>query len=226
MKCAVIGLGAFGYAAALGLAQNGVEVIAVDTDMEKVNSIKDSVALAVRMDASQEQALRAHGIGEVDVLIAAIGADFEAQVLVVVHAKRFGIKKIVARAISPNHYRVLKAIGADDVFNPEEEAARWMVQRLLITNISNYFELAEGFSVVEVSAPPSIVGKTLAELDLRRKFRINLVALKRGETTPTGEQIVKRFDPVPSPDETIQKGDTLALVGSVIDLANFMGEYS
>jgi trk system potassium uptake protein TrkA len=226
MKFAVIGLGEFGRAAALGLAKNGVEVIAVDVSMDRVNSVKQAVALAVRMDASQEDALHAHGLGEVDVLIAAIGANFEAQVLVVVHAKQFGIKRIVARATTSDHHRVLKAVGADEVFNPEEEAARWMVTRLLITNISSYFELADGFSVVEVTAPAGIVGKRLAELNLRRRFRINLVALKRMETTLTGEKLLKEFNPVPLPDEIIQVNDALALVGSVIDLANFMGEYT
>src|SRR5687767_7227161 len=141
MKCAVIGLGEFGLSVAIGLARNGAEVIAADNDMNRVNRAKDEVALAVRLDASHEHALKAHGLAEVDVLVAAIGADFEAQVMVVVHAKELGIKKIVARATSPDHIRVLKAVGADEVFNPEDEAARWTVQRLLITNISSYFEL-------------------------------------------------------------------------------------
>jgi trk system potassium uptake protein TrkA len=226
MKCAVIGLGEFGRAAALGLARNGAEVIAVDINLKHVDGIKDQVALAVCLDASQERALEAHGLAEVDVLVAAIGNNFEAQVLVVVHAKQFGIKKIVARATTPDHHRVLKAVGADVVLNPEEEAARWLVQRLLITNITSYFELAEGFSVVEMEAPPGTVGKTLHELNLRRRFRLNLVALKRLKTTREGETVLSQFDPVPLPDELIQQGDVLALVGSVLDLANFMGEHA
>jgi trk system potassium uptake protein TrkA len=115
----------------------------------------------------------------------------------------------------------LEAVGAHEVFNPEETAARWMVQRLLIQNISNYFELAEGFSVVEVNAPPSIVGKTIEELDLRRRFRINLVAMKRKIADSTG-RAVEQFNPVPPPTELVREGDVLALVGSVLDLANFM----
>ena len=226
MKCAVIGLGEFGAAVAVGLAAEGVEVIAIDNQMERVNAVKDRVTLAVCMDASQDQALEMHDISEVDVLVAAIGVNFEAQVLVVVHAKERGIKKIVARATTPDHRRVLKAVGADVVLNPEEEAARWMVQRLLITNISSYFELAEGFSVVEVEAPQGIVGKSLEELNLRRRFRVNLVALKHMEITPEGEKVIKGFNPVPPPDEVVQEHDVLALVGSVIDLANFMGEYT
>lgn len=226
MKCAVIGLGEFGRAAALGLTREGVEVIAVDVNMDRVNDLKEHVALAVRMDASQEEALEAHAIGEVDVLIAAIGANFEAQVLTVVHAKALGVRKIVARATSPDHARVLKAVGADQVLNPEEEAARWVVQRLLIRDITSYFELAEGFSIVEVNAPPRVVGKSLAELALRRRFRINLVALRRMEMTSNGEKVLKQFNPVPMPDDVIQAHDILALVGGVIDLANFMAEYT
>ena len=221
MKYAVIGLGEFGSSAAVGLFRKGAEVIAVDTNMDRVNSIKDEVSLAVRLDATHEDALKSHGIGEVDVLIAAIGNNFEAQVLVVVHAKEHGISRIIARATTPDHIRVLQAVGAHEVFNPEETAARWMVQRLLIQNISNYFELAEGFSVVEVKAPPNVVGKTIEDLNLRRRFRINLVAIKRITTDSSG-RAVEQFNPVPLPTEVVRNGDVLALVGSVLDLANFM----
>jgi trk system potassium uptake protein len=221
MKYAVIGLGEFGSSAAVGLFRKGAEVIAVDANIDRVNSIKDEVSLAVRLDATHEDALKSHGLGEVDVLIAAIGNNFEAQVLVVVHAKQQGIKKIVARATSPDHIRVLQAVGAHEVFNPEETAARWMVQRLLVQNISNYFELAEGFSVVEVNAPASIVGKTIEELNLRRRFRINLVAMKR-TTIDSNGRAVEQFNPVPLPTDVLREGDVLALVGSVLDLANFM----
>lgn len=225
MKYAVVGLGEFGRSAALGLARKGIEVIAVDSNMERLDRVKDEVALAVCLDASHEHALNMHGIGEVDVLIAAISGNFEAQVLLVVHAKQKGVPKIIARATTPDHLRVLKAVGADEVFNPEEEAARWMVQRLLITNISNYFELAEGFSVVEVVAPSSIVGKSLEALNLRKKFRLNLVAIKQLKPSPKGEPQLAAFNPVPRPDQVIQSGDVLALVGSVLDLANFVATY-
>lgn len=221
MKYAVIGLGEFGSSAAVGLFRKGAEVIAVDTDMDRVNSVKDEVSLAIRLNATHEDALKSHGLGEVDVLIVAIGNNFEAQVLVVIHAKQHGIKKIIARATTADHIRVLQAVGADEVFNPEETAARWMVQRLLIRNISNYFELAEGFSVVEINAPASILGKTIEELNLRRRFRINLVAIKKQIRDSTGHAI-DQFNPVPPPTEIVREGDVLALVGSVLDLANFM----
>jgi trk system potassium uptake protein TrkA len=225
MKYAVIGLGEFGRNAAVGLARRGAEVIAVDIHMEPVNCVKDEVTLAVKLDGSQEGAMQMHGIGEVDMLIAAIGENFEAQVLTVVHARQAGIKKVIARAKTPDHIRVLKAVGADESFNPEETAARWMVQRLLIANISNYFELAEGFSVVEVEAPAGIVGKTLEELDLRKKFRINLVAVRCMVKSRESGELISKFNPVPDPKQVIQEKDVLSFAGSVLDLANFMGQF-
>ncbi|MCB1125311.1 MAG: TrkA family potassium uptake protein [Verrucomicrobiae bacterium] len=223
MKCAIIGLGEFGRAAAIGLARAGAEVIAVDRTMQHVNVVKDEVSLAVQLDASQREALASHGLAEVDVLVAAIGDNFEAQVLAVVHARQLGIRRVVARAANPDHRRVLEAVGAHEVFDPEEEAARNLVQRLTISNIKNYFELADGFRLVEVRVPKSLVGKTLREIDLRRRHRLNLVALKRVEKREDGSETVVAFDPVPSPEVRLAEDNVLALAGSVVDLAAFMG---
>jgi trk system potassium uptake protein TrkA len=222
MKYTVVGLGEFGTSTALGLARRGAEVIAVDIDMERINAVKDHVSLALCMDGSHSKALHTHSIGDVDVLIAGISGNFEAQVLLVVHARQYGIPRIVARATSPDHIQILKAVGATDVFNPEEEAARWIVQRLLIRDMTNYFELADGFSIVEIAVPPSIVGKSIQELDLRRKFRINLIAIKTVETGPNGLSVIKSFNAVPSPDQKLRAGEILAFAGSVLDIANFI----
>jgi len=138
MKYAVIGLGAFGSSAARQLFRKGAEVIAVDVKWTALIPSRTRSRSSCGFDATHENALRSHGIGDVDVLIAAISDNFEAQVLVVVHAKQQGIKKIIARATTPDHIRILKAVGADEVFNPEETAARWMVQRLLITKRVSY----------------------------------------------------------------------------------------
>lgn len=224
MKSVVIGLGEFGQAAALALARAGVEVIAVDRDMSLVTKVKDDVSLAVCLDVMQDGALESNGIADSEVLIAAIGHDFEAAVLAVVHAKRLGIPRVVARALTPNHARVLRAVGADEVLDPEEETARRLVQRLLIPDIQGYFELAEGFSVVEVEAPPGVVGKTLEDLKLRRRYRINLVAIKHRIEGEPGTAPTIRFDPIPLPSTVIRATDVLALVGSDLDIANFMSE--
>lgn len=216
-------MGDFGRAAAIGLARAEAQVIAIDRNMDRLNLVKDEVALAIRMDATHRDALEAQQIGQADVLVAAIGQNFEAQVLVVVHARTLGIKRIVARAITDDHRRVLEAVGATEVFNPEEEAARNMVQRLTISNIRNYFELADGFSLVEVEAPADTVGRPLRVLDLRRRFRVNLVAIKRMAVGKDGVRFLKEFKAVPMPEDVIEANDVLAVAGSVLDLARFMG---
>ena len=101
-----------------------------------------------------------------------------------------------------------------------------MVQRLTISDIKNYFELADGFSLVEVEAPAGAVGRTLRELDLRQRFRVNLVAIKRMAIGPDGVPVVKEFKAVPMPEDIIQANDVLALAGSVLDLARFVGDNS
>ncbi len=220
MKVVVVGLGEFGRTAAVTLSQSGADVIAIDTDMRLVDKIKDDVSLAVALDATQEESLKQHGIADADVFLSTIGRNFEAQVLVVLFAKKLGIPRVIARATTPDHARILEAIGVDQVVRPEEEAARLVVQRLMIPNISRYFELADYFSIVEIEAPQPLIGKTLREADLRRKYRINLVAIKR--VTGSGDDKRAIFNPVPEADERIQKGDVLALVGSDLDLAGFM----
>ena len=224
MKCAVIGLGDFGRAAAIGLARAGAEVVAIDRNSDRLNLVKDEVSLAVRMDATHREALEAQGLAKADVFVAAIGQNFEAQVLVVVHARALGVKRIVARAISEDHRRVLEVVGAHEVFNLEDEAARILVQRLTISHIRNYFELADGFSLVEVEAPARAVGRTLRELDLRQRFRLNLVAIKRMTTDAEGTPLVQEFKAVPMPEDVIEANDVLALAGSVLDLARFVGD--
>jgi hypothetical protein len=127
---------------------------------------------------------------------------------------------------SDDHGHILEAVGAYEVFNPEEDAARSMVQRLTISNIRNCFELTFGFSLVEVEAPAGIIGRSLRDLDLRQRFRVNLVALKRMATDAEGRRTVKEFKAVPMPGDVIQAGDVLALAGSVLDLARFVGDNS
>ncbi|RME96471.1 MAG: TrkA family potassium uptake protein [Verrucomicrobia bacterium] len=224
MKCAIIGLGEFGRALATGLARAGAEVVAMDKSMARVAAVKDQVAVAVQLDVMQREALEAQGLEQMDAVVAAIGDHFESQVLAVVHARSLGVPRILARASSADHRRVLEAVGAHEVFNPEEEAARLLIQRLTISNIKSYFELAEGFSVVEVQTPEGMVGKTLRELDLRRRHRLNLVALKRVRRNEAGQEEVVEFTPVPAPDVTLEPDHVLALAGSVVDLAAFMGE--
>lgn len=131
MKVAVVGLGIFGRALAVDLARAGAEVVAVDTDMKLVEGVRDEVELAVCLDATEERELRAQGIHKVDVLVASIGSDFEANQLLVVLARQIGIPRVIARAPSASHARILQLVGAHEVVLPEVEVAERMARSLL-----------------------------------------------------------------------------------------------
>ncbi|MFH1022226.1 MAG: TrkA family potassium uptake protein [Planctomycetota bacterium] len=225
MKCAIIGLGQVGKALAPRLAQNGVEVIAVDVNMDLVDDVKGTVALAVQMDASEEGALESQGIASVDVLISTIGANFEAEILIVAHAKKLGIPRVIARAASPLHAKILRLVGADEIISPEEEAAERLVQRLLVPTMRSYFELADGFSVVEIEVPAKLVGKKLREINLREKHRINLIAIKKRMPGTEPGKFDETLNAVPGAEDRIDPGDILAVVGNDLDLAEFMARY-
>lgn len=215
MKYAVIGLGQFGKSLALQLAKAGAEVIGVDSNMDIVDDVKNDLALAVKMDGTDERDLRSQGVHKVDVLVASIG-NFESNQLLTVLAKRIGVPRVIARASSETHARILKLIGADEVILPEEEAASKLTQRLLLPTLRNYFELIEGYSVAELEVPQMFHDKALKDLELRKKYGVNLIAIKR----KVGERIT--VDPVPPPTEVIQPGDVIAVAGADDALARLL----
>ena len=211
----MIGLGQFGKSLAIQLAKAGAEVIGIDSNFELIDDVKNDLALAVKMDATDERDLRSQGVHKVDVVVASIG-DFEANQLVTVLAKRMGVPKVIARSASEVHERILKLIGADEVILPEVEAATKLTQQLMLPSLRNYFELIEGYSVAELEVPESFYGKSLRDLDLRKMFGVNLIALKRKR------QDRETVDPVPPPTEVIEKGDVMAVAGADAALAKLL----
>jgi len=216
---AVIGLGRFGQKLAIALSMSGAEVIAVDINREQVELIRDQVSLAVRLDSTDENALRSQGIDKVDIAIVGIGQSkggFEAAVLTVVNLKNFGIENIYARAEHEIGGQVFEAVGATQVIYPEIESAHRWAYKLIAPQIGEKIDFAPGYSLARVKAPESFGGKKLIELQLRQKYNVNLVAIKRGDSagTDTGKIIN-----VPMPQTIIHENDTLMVAGSDADLA-------
>jgi trk system potassium uptake protein len=209
-------------ALARNLARLGVQVIAVDRNMQLVNEIKDDVDLAVRLDSADRDALDAQDIDKVDVCVVSIGENFEASLLTTVILRKLGVPRIICRAQTPFHAEIFRQIGADEVIQPETNAGEQMARRLANPRLSDVIDLAEGYSLVETEAPRSWWGIGLKDLGLRTKFDVNLVAIKRqvaavkSETenddnpTPPPREILS----VPRPNDLIQEGDLLMLVGS------------
>lgn len=198
----VIGLGAFGSSVAATLYQLGQEVLAIDTSEERVQEMAPLVTHAVQADATDEQAMKALGIRNFDVAVVAIG-DIEASILATSLVKGFGVRYVVARAMSDLHARVLERVGADRIVHPERDMGVRMAHILLSGNLIDYVELMPGYSIVEVVAREPFVGKSLRDLELRAKYGINILAIRRGS------QVLA----VPGADTIIQPGDILLAMG-------------
>jgi trk system potassium uptake protein TrkA len=207
---AVIGLGRFGAAMAKTLAELGHDVIGIDGDEDKVRSLSDFVSLSLQLDATDERALRAAGIQDVDVAVVSIGENIESSLLVVTLLLELGIRNIVAKAVTPLHGRILEKLGVTRVVFPEREMAVRIAHSLVVPNVLDYIELSNEFSIVDVPAPPEFVGRTLREIGLRSRFGLTTIAIKHAARA--GSRDVTNI--APGPDDVVQAGDVLSLLGS------------
>ena len=207
---AVIGLGRFGSAMATTLAGLGHDVTGIDGDEDKVRSVADVVSLAMQLDATDEKALRGAGIQDVDVAVVSIGENIEASLLVVTLLQEIGIKQIVAKSVTALHGRILEKLGVKRVVFPEREMAVRVAHSLVMPNVSDDIELSSDSTIVEVPAPQAFVGKTLRDIGLRARFGLTTIAIKHVTTTGA----VSTTNIAPGPDDVIQEGDVLSLLGS------------
>ncbi len=223
-RYAIIGLGRFGSRLATLLVDAGAEVIAIDKQRELVEAMRDRVTLAVCLDSTDEEALLAQGIDKVDVAIVGIGTAFEASALTTVILKQIGVPRVIARATTSVRAQILSRIGADDIVNPEQESAERWRNRLMAPSIMERIELAEGFSLVQVAAPEKFAGKTLMELNVRNKYNVNVVAIRRtvAESDEEGIKRTRQFVlSVPMADTKIESGDVLLIIGDNESIRNF-----
>ena len=202
---AVIGLGRFGATVARTLHQLGYEVLAVDSNAEITQKFSDEVTYVVQADTTDENSLKAMGIRNYDVVIVAIGDDIQANVVTTLLLKELGVPYIVAKARNELHGKMLEKIGADRVVYPERDMGQRVAHNLVSNNVLDYIELSPNLSLVEVKTPSLFVGKTLSQADLRARFGVNVVAMKRGE------QIIVP----PLPSEVMQAEDILIIVGGI-----------
>jgi trk system potassium uptake protein TrkA len=226
-RFAVIGLGRFGQRLAGELARQGAEVIAMDEQAEVVEMMRDKVSVAVRLDATDVDALRSQGLEQVDVAVVSMGTNFEAAALCTsILKKQLKVPEVYSRAASPVRSEILRRIGADRIINPEEEAALHWTETLMRPHIQSHIELASGYSLIQVEAPEPFCGKTLAELDLRKRYRVNIVTIRR-HTTTVGEggqeETVDYVIQLPGAESTIEPGDVLSVFGADEDIERLPG---
>jgi trk system potassium uptake protein TrkA len=226
-RFAVIGLGRFGQKLAIALAMSGAEVIAIDKDRDQIELLADQVSHAVRLDSTDEEALKAQGVDKVDVAIIGIGQStggFEAAILTVVNLRQMGIKQIYARAEDLIAGEVFSKVGATEVIYPEIESAQRWAYKLIAPQIGEKIDFAEGYSLARIKAPPSFDGRTVMDLQLRQKYNVNLVLVKRGENARKIKGEKGKIINVPMPSTVIYQDDILMVAGSDVDLAKLPQE--
>jgi trk system potassium uptake protein TrkA len=175
---AVIGLGRFGSHVVRSLHESGQKVLAIDSDASAVQRIKDDSTQAVVLDARDKQRLRALGIRDYDVVVVSLGESIEASTLVALHLKDIGVKRVIAKAGSDDHARLLELIGVDEIISPERQAAERLANRLRDANVLDYIPLGRGYSIHELAPPESFLGKSLEELKLRNRFSVQVLAVR------------------------------------------------
>ncbi len=221
-KIAIIGLGDFGMNLAKHLSDKGAEVLAIDSDFDKVEEIKDIVSVAVRLDATDEKALKAQGIQDMDAVVISIGQEFESTILTVMNLLNLGVKKIVARATTPIHKIILEKVGVHHIISPEEEVADKLASTLFYEDVIEWIKLGNEYTIAYLPTPEIFVGKSLQELDLRTKYNVNLITIKRitktiNKTTKQ-EEIREHIIGVPGPGTVIEPDDILILFGREKDI--------
>jgi len=210
---AVIGLGRFGTKVAETLADKGAEVLAIDENEDLIQRISDTVTRAVVANGTDEAALRACGVQEVDVGVVGVGESIETSVLTTALLKKLEIPLIVARASSELHGQILEVVGATRVVFPEQDAAVRIANSILLPSVYDRIELPGGVTVAEIKPPKEFVGKTLMELQLRTRYGINVIVVKKPVGGDEGASKEKEIRLMPKPDHSISEGDTLVVVG-------------
>ena len=176
---AVFGLGRYGYAVAKQLSDSGAEVLAVDTDEVIVNSAIADIPFCKCADITDPKIIEQLGISNIDVVIIAMASNLEASVMAVMLCKEAGVKTVIAKSANEMHCKILSKVGADKVVFPESESGIRLAKNLLSSGFVDMMELSEDVSIIEMDVKPEWEGKTLIELDLRKKYSINVIALKQ-----------------------------------------------
>ncbi len=213
-KIALIGLSSFGISVLKTLSEEGIESIAIDIDEKKISDIKEFVTLPLVMDATKKGNLQSVEIDKVDTVIVSTGPTLESSILIVNILKEMGVKNIIAKALSEDHERILKLVGATEISYPERDAGIKTAKMLSFTNLIDYLPFDSGYSIQEIASPEVFYGKSLSELEIRKKFNITIIAIR--------SIIPERMIPNPGADFIIKESDILFVFGSDKDIEDFL----
>lgn len=207
----VIGLGRFGGSIVRELIEQGADVMAIDKFADRVDEFASIATQAIVADTTDESVLKSLGIRNFEHVIVAIGEDIQSSILTTLMLKEIGVNKITVKAQNDYHEKVLRKIGADQVVHPERDMGIRIANNMITNNVLDYLELSDEHSIMEIKANEILAGSTLIDLDIRAKYGINIVAIKRG-----ADILVS-----PQADEEIQINDVLIVIGADADIIRF-----
>lgn len=212
----IIGMGRFGNSLAIELSNLGHDVLVIDRSEEKIAAVADHVTHAVIGDAKDENVIRSLGVRNFDVAVVAMADNIEDSVLVTIMLKELGVKKVVAKAQSMLHMKVLERIGADVTVFPERDMGKRLAQHLSAKNIIDFIELSDEHSIVEIEAPSAWFGKSLLELNIRGAYGINVIAAR--------DKFARDLVVSPTAAYVIKEGDVLIVIGENDNIKKLRGE--
>ena len=209
-RAVVIGLGIFGYHIARALFEKGFEVVAIDKNKEIIQKIRDHCTKAVLADGTDQDIMNEIGISENDIAIISFGEDLAAATLITLHLKQMKVKNIIVKAPNEDHKIILEKVGATDVIIPEMDVAKKLAKSLISPNVMDYIPLSENYMIFEMAPPNSFLGKTLAELQLRNKYNVEVIAVR--------DVISDDVHMVPQAGFVVKDGEVLVVIGKEGDI--------
>ncbi|MDD2621849.1 MAG: TrkA family potassium uptake protein [Bacteroidales bacterium] len=223
-KFAVIGIGHFGKSIALNLMHKGAEVMAIDSNYEKIENISDEVSYAVTLNATDRKALLSQDITSFDAVIISIGNPLEQRLLCAALLLDLGVKRIVCRAMGRNERFILKKMGITDIISPEQEVGILVARRLMNPSLVSSLDLPDDYSVMEIVAPKHICGLPYAKINFRDKYKLSLITIKRdfSEDNAANKENSQHVLGVPDTKTVILSRDTLVLFGKNKDIEKFV----
>lgn len=225
-KIAVIGLGHFGFSLAVALAEKGAEVLALDDNLDRLEDIKDKVTHAVKVDSTDEKGMVNQGLDDFDGVVVAIGDHFEATLMTVAVLQTLKVKRIIVRATSEMHKRILRHLGIKEIILPAVEAAARLANSLLFEKVMDSFSLSSDFTIMEVNAPPAFHGKTVEALKIQASYSVTLITIKRRELYEgflgLGKHERELILGIPDGSSVVERGDVLVVFGRKNDIEKML----
>lgn len=213
-RYAVIGLGRFGTSVARVLTDQGQYVLAVDNSLDRVDTLAPVLHRVVKADSTDPAALRALRMNEFDTVVVAIGDDVEASVITCLNCKDMGVKYLIAKAQDDAHGRVLERLGVEQVVYPQRDMGARVAHNISAGGIIDFIRLSDQYGMAELVAPDALTDKTLIQLEMRNRYGLNVMAIKRG----------KRLVVSPGAQERITKGDILVVIGDADGISRLQGD--